>query len=368
LASNVREARREAQAVARGEYFAQLTNRVAFLKQRYPLIIPEASELARHPAHYHRLASPDKAIYHEYQALHDLQTRYNLLDGQIAELEVETMLPLLSQRGAAPELAAPFATWQADFARIKRDLYRQFQPPSAVCTLGIYGAAPFLDNIAAIYESIAAKRQWLVQKRYIGPENHRTPWFRDPHNINQLQRLLPPAKLAPLLSWLPQVDTAAEAQFIEQLRQRQFQPHELELLLSLKRGFPMFVAGSDAARKQPAESWIGLLLELSGELPYLYLQGEEDIEHIWEVGSGSRRYYVTLVNGDLLQAIIPSGQERYDRFSPERPGGRKRYYRKKFFEDTAHHIHEPSDQYETILQAVLDRAFEKRLTHILIEG
>jgi ATP-dependent Clp protease ATP-binding subunit ClpA len=103
----------------------------------------------------------------EYGILHNLLEEAKTLLQQIETIEIDCSLALLGIKSLTTSFTTALFDWQMAYNRWQVQLLDTVQPETGLCTLSVYGAPDYLNDIYNIFQSLAKNHAWITIERTV---------------------------------------------------------------------------------------------------------------------------------------------------------------------------------------------------------
>lgn len=241
----------------------------------------------------------------KYMDLQELKGRMEQAMQGIEQIEQDNFLLIHDEQINPQEQLGKYTLWEKEFTGLKTQLLQLESEAYRTCCLGIYGAAGSLFELAKIYQEIIKQKKFDVKLHSV--------WFDN-------------------------------------------QPKDEEHKYVRKKGLN---------HSLPEQYFlIGIEMEISGELAFFYLQGEEGFQKYINKKRVPHNYFVALQQGPLKAFDTPEGVHRRKFFSQQ--NYRRTYHPTEGLHDTSYRVTLPGKHFDKNLFSLLEEKFEQKLNEYLI--
>lgn len=331
--------RRETNIIDRGSYFARFLSKIDQLERK----LQKAKRRKKESEFW-----KDEERRKYYYELINLRKKFEESFEEIEEIESDNFLILNGVEEKKDEVAlhAQFKIWTRNFMRLKGHLVSLENPEFSVCSIGIYGSTIALFTLVDFYIEFA-KAQNLSIKLY-------TLWHnKDGYLEDKSEDLDPNTK--------PEEDVSEEVD--NNNDEESEEDNSKEKNKTPKRR--IYQRQPYDKRKNPEpENLIGVEMEITGALPYLYFKNEVGVHHFTNKSGAQQKYLVSVLPQHLEKYNRPENVFRRTSFYDQRP---RRVYEPKLFKDKEYDIKVEDPNHQKVLDEALLEQFFKRVDEYLLD-
>lgn len=241
----------------------------------------------------------------QYMDLMELKGRMEQAMTDIEQVELDNFLMIHDAEIDPKAQFEIFTNWEKEFTTLKTQLIQLESNTYSTCSLAIYGAVGSLYELTKIYLEIAKRKGFEV--------THHTVWF----------------------------DSQAKDEEKKYIR---------------KKGHTHSMSDQYFL--------IGLEMEITGDLSFFYLQGEEGFQKYINKKRVPLNYFVAMQQGTLKEYDTPEGVHRQKFFSQQTY--RRTYHPTEGLQDTRYRVTLPGKHFDKNLFQLLEEKFEQKLNQYLI--
>ncbi len=314
--TQVSEQRRQVMTIQHGNYYARFLSRFDQLERKRRRLESKNKEDE---------FWKDEVTHKLYYELQELREDFRAAFEQIHELDMENFLVL---NGLGPDVAklyAQFRDWYVLFKQLKVRLVQLENPELMQCVWCIYGNASALKRVADLYVALLSDEKAYTFRAYQVWHNSQAIVFTE----ESWKKFKP---------YNPYTDYKKPVTYLRM-------PYESVV--------------------DESYTWIGVEMEVSGNLSFIYLKGESGV-HQWLTSDGKTQRYKLSVSAQSFEKFkTPSGIHRKSLFGEkEEP---RRFYTAKGLTDTDYNLSSDATAMVSELQKVLQKKFEEAINTYLLD-